>query len=882
MHSDMDLAPGTCLGPYEVGSPLGAGGMGQVYRARDTRLNRTVAIKILPTSLAADPEFRERFDREARLIAQLDHPHICTLYDVGQQGDTGFLVMQFLEGETLARRLERGPLPRVEAIEYATQIASALAVAHRAGIVHRDVKPANIMLTKSGAKLLDFGLAKAVPATAPLLVNATAVTTPPQVTTTGTIMGTFHYMAPEQIEGSDADARSDVWGFGCVVYEMVTGGMPFRGKSTASLFASILNSEPPSSGALGAHDPLTHIVSRSLEKAPDARWQSMVDIAHQLRWIVTHQPQALASPARPAWWQPAMYAALLGVAAAAAAIIILMRRPTIEPQPLKLTLLPPAGVTLTPFASSGTPHFALSPDGASIAFVASTLGEPPTLWVRRLDARAAQQLPGTRDAVSPFWFPDGRTLGFFAEGMLRTIRLDGERPATLSRVLDAAGGASNGEVILIGQSTGPILKTSVTGGPLAVVTVASGNSGGHRWPQFVDQNQFIYTESRGAVKLGSLDAATSTELVARRTTGVFAPPRSLLFFGGSGKLMAQPLDRSPLRPTGPAREVLDDVRYAAGSGFPPVSIGGGVLAYWDGTTVTTEFQWFDRAGNQLTTLPVPASADFAISPDGKRLAFSQLLNEKGSSIWVSDERGNPSRLSFTSDAAQWPIWSADGRQLLFVTRAPGAYRLFSRAANYTEPEKLLGTISVGSGVAGPGLGDGRVTDWAPDGRTVLLSVGQAATAWDVLAVSIESGRSMPVRQTPASEVQGRFSPDNRWIAYASNETGRWEVFVEPFPGTGARSQVSRDGGSQPVWRRDGAELFFIAPDGKIMSVEVSPASTFSTTLPKPLFQTRIRPTYPPYPLNFDVSPDGQRFLVEGVRPETGPTISVIVNWPILQ
>jgi eukaryotic-like serine/threonine-protein kinase len=482
----MDLTAGARLGPYEIVSPLGAGGMGQVYKARDRRLDRTVAIKILPQSLAIDAEFRQRFDREARVIAQLDHPHIGALYDVGEERGTSYLVMQFLEGETLADRLHRGPLPIEEAIRYAIQVASALAVAHRAGIVHRDLKPGNVMLTSSGAKLLDFGLAKT---TSPVESTiATQATVPPQLTTQGAIMGTFQYMAPEQIEGGNADSRSDVWGYGCVLYEMLTGTQPFQGKSSASLLANILNTEPPRlrERRPSVANALDYLVHRCLQKEPEARWQSMIDITHQLHWVAAIEEGQPARVTRPLWRHPAALVAVYILAIAAVVAVNALRKPLADPaSPLHLTLLPPADLTLTPFASTGAPHFALSPDGERIAFVASAVGQPPTLWVRRLDSRAAQEIPRSHDAFAPFWFPDGESLGFFAEARLKTIRLDGERPSVRGQLLDAAGGTSNGDVVLVGQAGGPILKIPVAGGALVPATAIDGESGGHRWPQFL-------------------------------------------------------------------------------------------------------------------------------------------------------------------------------------------------------------------------------------------------------------------------------------------------------------------------------------------------------------------------------------------------------------
>jgi serine/threonine protein kinase/Tol biopolymer transport system component len=881
----MDLPPGSRLGPYQIVAPLGAGGMGEVYKARDTRLERTVAIKILPEALAADPQFRDRFDREARAVSKLEHPHICALYDVGRQDDTAYLVMQYLEGETLAERLQKGPLPVEQALQCGFQIAEALARAHRAGIIHRDLKPGNIMLTKSGAKLLDFGLAKAIPSGPTPVAVSSLPTTPAGLTVQGTILGTFQYMAPEQIEGAEADARSDIWAFGCVLYEMVTGGQPFGGKSPASLRANILHAEPP---PLRERQPLVpgavdHAVRRCLEKDPDARWQAIADVGHELRWALTAVDAAGRDAPRPLWRQPLVYAAAACLIAAGAAVAYLAFSPVAETTPslpsAKLTLVSPSGLTFTPFGSAGTPHFALSPDGRQIAFVATAAGRPPTLWLRRLDSRVPREIAGSADASSPFWSPDGRSLGFFAEGRLKTIAADGERPSILATIIDAAGATSNGEVILVGRATGPVVRIAVSGGPMSDATVVRPDSGGHRSPQFLpDGRQFIYAESRGSLMLSTLDSAEATPFPDIRSTAVYAPPGFLLFVRAS-KLMAQRVDASSMAPVGASRELLDQASYASGGGYPPVSVStGGLLAYWDGTTVSTELAWFDRQGNRLATLPVPERAGaFAISPDGRRLAFTRPLSEGSApTVWLMEASGATSRFSFASGGATRPIWSADGEHIFFTSFDGERPILLRRAASAAEKEQSVGTVPSTADFAA--IGNYYATDWTRDGRTALISITAPATARDISAFAVETGRLTPLFHGAAYEIQARFSPDNRWIAYASNETGRWEVFVEPVPPSGPRWQVSADGGSQPVWRRDGKELFFLAPDAKLMVASVSPGATFVHGRPQALFETVMRPTYAPYPANYDATPDGQRFLIAGVRPGTGPTISIVLNW----
>ena len=876
----MSLSSGRRLGPYEILSPLGAGGMGEVYKARDTRLDRTVAIKILPEALAGDPLFRERFDREARAISQLDHPHICALYDVGQQDGTAYLVMQYLEGETLAETLTRGRMRLDESLTCASQIANALGRAHRSGIVHRDLKPGNIILTKSGARLLDFGLAKSSPVTSPSGASL-LTTTPAGLTVQGSFLGTFQYMAPEQIEGGDADTRSDIWAFGCVLYEMITGSRAFSGKSHASLIASILQSQPPTMRQVQplASPALDHIVQRCLEKDPEMRWQSIADVGRELCWVSTgteNAPRPAQAAQRRRWILSGLAAVLL-LAAGAIAAIVLQPVAAIPGRPhMKLTLLPPPDLTFTPFASSGTPHFALSPDGRHLAFVASATGRSPSLWIRPLGSRVAREIPGSDDAAGPFWSSDGQSIGFFAQGSLKTIGLSGERPTILARVTDQAGGAWSGSVILIGSISGPVRRISATGGAATEATERNTGRAGHRWPQFLpDGRHFIFTERRSSVRLGVLDSTTTTELVDAGGTAVYADTGHLLFVQQQ-RLMAQAVDRS-WKPVGTARQIMDDVRYAAGSGFPPVSISAdGLLAYWDGTTVSTAWGWFDRQGKPIPAVPVPTDAyAVRIAPDDGRVAFARAPRDGSElQLWFLESDGGESRFTFARFGANSPVWSTDGREILFTSFVDGVTAVFRRPTSGREQERLIAKLP---GTEQGALGE-RLEDWSRDRRHALVTLAAPATGRDILLISVDTGQIAPLVQTPASEIQARFSPDGRWVAYASDETGRWEVFVDPFPVSGARSQVSRNGGSQPIWRRDGKELFFLAPDGKLMSAAVMTGATFSRDTPRPLFQTRMRPTYPPYPVDYDVTSDAQRFLISAVRPDTGPVISIVTNW----
>jgi serine/threonine protein kinase len=874
----MELAPGDRLGPYEITAPIGAGGMGQVYKAKDTRLDRTVAIKILPALFAADRQFQERFDREARLISQLDHPNICALHDVGQHNGTSYLVMQYLEGETLEERLQRGALPPDIAVPIAIQIADALARAHAAGIIHRDLKPANIMLTKSGARLLDFGLARGGGAALTTLTE----TQPARLTGQGMIIGTFHYMAPEQIEGAEGDARTDVWSFGCVLYEMLTGARPFDGRTTASVFANILNAPVAAvrERRPGISRTLDHIVTRCLEKNPDARWQAVADIAHQLRWAAAPDDSA-AVAVRPLWNRAAAYvAALLLAAAAFAAAWLLKPVPAASPTAplLKLAFVPPADMTLTPFGSNGNPQFALSPDGSRIAYVAAQAGRAPALWVQRLDSRTAREIPGSIEATAPFWSRDSQAIAFFSHGRLRRSGLESEQSEVLAST-DASGGTWSGDVILVASGFGPVMRLRASGGALTPATTVEAGEAGHRWPQFLpDGKHFIYSQARaGGARIAALDSMDSAVLLESGSTPVVADATNLLFVPRARKLQAQPIDAASRLVSGAPRDVLEGVRYVAGSGFPPASVSAtGLLAYWDGTTVATALRWYDRAGNVIANVPAPDDPPyFVISPDGRQLAYL-LRAPEGVAVWLMDLlSGVASRLTLSGSGAR-PIWSRDSSTLSLTAAGKTGIALLRRSI-HGGGERVLGEVPIPDrGNAAPG--NFYANDWSGDGQTALVSVTQPDTGRDIVVFSTATGRTTPFVNAKHSQVQPRFSPDERWVAYSSNETGPWEVFVEAFPVAGVRHQVSNAGGAQPLWRRDGKELFFVARDGTLMQVDVTPGNRWVPATPRALFPSRMRPLFAPYPYTYDVSADGQRFLLSEVLPGTGPVVSIVTDW----
>ena len=878
----MPLSPGTRLGPYEIRDAIGAGGMGEVYRAQDTRLDRTVAVKILPPDIAADPSLRERFEREARAVSSLNHPHICSLYDVGSQDGVEFLVMEYLEGETLADRLAKGPLALDKVLEHGMQIAAALDAAPRKGVIHRDLTPGNIMLTKSGAKLLDFGLAKVdQPKTLPL----TSMTLTKPLTAAGSIIGTFQYMAPEQFEGREADARSDIFALGVVLYEMVTGRKAFEGKTQASVMVAILERDPAPLATVQPVTPpaLDHLVATCVAKDPDQRRQCAHDVLLELKWIAETAPPAVAATKTKARTGIAWIAAavLLFFASLALAILHFRERPP-ERQVLRYTVAPPEKTR----ASS----FAVSPDGRYLAIVAS--GDSTSqLWVRALDTLDTQLLKGTDDAHYPFWSPDSRHIAFFAQGKLRRIAVNGGPAQTLCDASIGRGGAWNqdGAILFSPSNSGGLYRVSAAGG----VPVPLKNKGSQqRFPWFLPDGRFLYLsqggQEAGGIYLDSLDGKGNVRLLGDRSSPQYVAPIAggkvgHLLFIRENTLMAQPVDPTTMQPAGELFPIAEQVStgLASGSyGMFAVSANG-LLVYETGTSGTErQLIWYDRSGKVLSNLGSRARlAGIALSPDEKRLLVSRPVPSQTrlSDLWMYDlERGTESRFTFHASFNDGPVWSPDGTQVAFASSRNGVPNLYLKAANGTGQEEQLLKSDM---VEFP-------SDWSRDGRFIIFEGIERNRKYDVMALPVTGDRKpIPLLNSEFNERDGHLSPDGKWLAYASDETGRYEVYVQPFtagaPGGGnsaGKWQISKTGGGRPQWRSDNKELFYETIDRAFAAVEIlGSGATFAAGAPRALDIPRGDSfAYTSYA----ASRDGKRFLVSTGMEEstTVPPLTVVVNW----
>jgi serine/threonine protein kinase/Tol biopolymer transport system component len=870
--------------------------MGEVYRARDTRLDRTVAIKVLPDALATDPQLRERFEREARAISSLQHPHICALFDVGRDGDREFLVLEYLEGETLAARLARaGALPVADALRVAVDVCDALATAHRAGIVHRDLKPANVMLTRAGAKLLDFGLAKAA---APVVTPgglSMLPTTPPHVTAQGTILGTFQYMAPEQIEGTDADVRTDLFAFGALLFEMVTGRTPFEGKTRASLLGAILKDEPPRVSHLQplAPPPIDRLVATCLAKDPDDRYQHARDLLRDLQWIASGdesertsiEPRSAAAPSRLPW----------GVAAAATTALVIvsaiavrhMREAPRQDEPYQFSLAPPEGAAFA-FTSlgggtGGVPQFAVSPNGRFLAFVArsQTLS---ALWIRPLDSLSARMLPGTEQAAYPFWSPDSTYIGFFAGGKLKKAALAGGSPVTLVDAVNGRGGTwSRDDVIVFARANSAgLFRVSASGGAPTQITSVDQSRGDtrHVWPQFLpDGRRVLYvavkttagreTDKPSEIRVAALDGSENQTLVQAESSATFAAGH--LIYSRDGSLVAQPLDPVALRVSGDAHPIAEDVANE-GSRYTAFSVSSsGMLVFAPGSArAKHQFVWLDRAGRTVSTVgDVNTAATFSLAPDGRRVAET-IIGAGNTDVWVLDlARAITMRLTFDPLFDGYPIWSPDSSRVAFTTGAAGGAIATKLAGGGGAPEMLL-TAPVGT--AWP-------SDWSADGRFIAYTVNGPKATFDIWILPLDGDhKPYPFVETPFVEDCASFSPDGRWLAYQSDESGVVQVYVQPFPSTGVKYQVSRDGGKQPKWRRDGRELFFLSIDNALLAADIAASREFEAGTPHMLFETGTAEM--PIRQGYAVSTDGQRFLFNLPQQRSAQaTLTMVLNWP---
>jgi eukaryotic-like serine/threonine-protein kinase len=899
----MTLPAGARLGPYEIVALVGAGGMGEVYKARDTRLSRTVAIKLLPADMADRPDRRARFEVEARAISALSHPNICTLFDVGDEGGRSYFVMEFLEGETLDDRLARGPLAPDEVVRFAAQIADALAHAHRARIVHRDLKPGNVMLTASGAgstgspqvKLLDFGLALRPIADSNGDALSTVSFDQRKLTAEGTILGTFQYMAPEQLEGRDADARTDIFAFGALLYEMASGRKPFEGASQATLIASILTAQPaPVSsvrGDSGLPPAFDHLVERCLAKQPDDRWQTARDVKLELDWIMSGGSRDLrpAAPLRSRRRGVVWTAAAAIVAAAVVAGLAAFGRlgGAADLEVTRFTITPPEGTVIN--ASENRTRLALSPDGRKIAFVGQTNGRLQ-IWVRSLDSLDAKVVPGTDDATSPFWSPDSKYLGYFApdRGELRKVAIEGGPARTIcSALVEGLPEWGADGTILLSVFREGIFRVSAEGGTPARITTldAARREINHYWPTFLpDGRHFLFvvtandtelSKAPPALYVATLDGAAKTLLPRIHSRTLYSGGR--LLFIEEGALLAQPFDLNSLRASGEAVRVADGVATfrAVGNGSFSVSNNGTLAFLGSGDTYQTV--WYDRQGHLTETgWPKLNYGSLRLSPDGRQAVVDVYDPRYGESdLWIYDLVRNVPR-RFTSDAPsdRNAVWSPDARRMLYTAERGGSPNLF------TKPVEGGGTIEPVVRDPGPIFTE----DWSLDGRWILYTKNTRQTSLDVWLQPLEPGaKPRPFAATRFNEVSARFSPDGRWVAFVSDEANETpEVYVAPLDQPDKRRQISIGGGAAPRWRRDGKELLYSSTDGRsILSVAIRSLDTFDVSKPLPVVSfgpipaalDRLRgPVY-------DVTPDGQRFLVSFPHGDRmSSRITVALNW----
>ena len=864
----MPLSPGFRLGPYEILDALGAGGMGEVYRARDTRLERTVAVKILPAHLSNDAVRKQRFEREAKTISSLNHPHICTLYDVGSQDGVAYLVMECLEGETLAKRLERGPLPLEQALKYGAQIADALNKAHGAGIVHRDLKPGNIILRATGAKLLDFGLAKP---TAPLMNGATLTAAPAQapVTQEGTIVGTVQYMSPEQIEGRDVDGRSDIFSLGAVLYEMVTGQRAFPGNSPLSVASAILEKEPPPVASLRPMTPpeLDRVVRQCLAKDREERMQSAHDVKLQLDGIDERKPEGPGEERKGIWRAVVSAAAGLCVGAAIMyGVAATSFKSPLEQPVVRSLLLPPSGTWFKQY------NFAVSPDGTRLVFVATGKDGQDSMWLRALSGTAAQPLEGTKGAMYPFWSPDSRKIGFFSEGALKVVEIASGTVRMLCEASVGRGGAWNqeGTIVFAPSIVGPLYRVGERGGtPVAVTEIARGGGAqGHRWPSFLpDGRHFLYfvdwslpEDPQGnGIYVGSLDGG-KPKLLSRELSGNVVYVNERLLYVRDRSLMAQRFDASRLEFDGEAvavaqQETGKDMGFSQ-SGFS-VSRNG-ILVFQSTTDTRSQLVWLDAQGKELGRIPENGLGEPRISPDGRFVAEASDDELNGKSyIRVHDlGRGIATRLTSGGEEVD-PAWSRDGKHVVYASGFRTGTSLYQAVVDGSAPPELI--------LTGARMGH---LDLSKDGQILFSSWAKGLP--ELTAYSLADKK---VTETGTRGAEGRLSPDGKWVACTGLGTG---VFVVPFPGIGKHVQISKGNGSQPVWSRDGKKLFFIAPDKTLVSVSFdSGAGTAGT--PQALFQTRI------IGANFagtqyDVAPDG-RFLIHVLPAEYASPLTIVTDWP---
>ena len=871
---------GQALGPYTISAQIGEGGMGEVYRARDTKLHREVALKMLPTAFALDPDRLARFEREARVLAALNHPHIAAIYGFEESNGVQALVLELVEGPTLADRIAKGPIPFDEALLIAKQIAEALDAAHEQGIIHRDLKPANIKVRPDGTvKVLDFGLAKALEPASGMRSEITPAITTPAMTATGVVLGTAAYMSPEQAKGRPVDKRCDIWAFGCVLYEMLTGRRAFAADGMSDTIAAILRDEPDWD-LLGPRvpEPILILLRRCLEKDHKQRLRDVGDARLELE---SRGEWAARSPTRTANRRTeriVWMTAVAGVALIAVSVFALALRPTAAPATVRLEITTPPVSQPDDLAS-----LALSPDGRALAFVASVDGQPH-LWVRPLDSVVSRPLPGTGGAESPFWSPDSRSVAFFADGRVKRIDLDGGLVRTLTQG-GYGGGAWNreGTMLFAPSPASAIVRMSASGQSAGTaVTRLEKNHASHSYPEFLpDGRHFLYyviasPEARG-VWLGQIDGPLARRLIDADSAAAYASGH--IFFVREKTVFAQEFDAERLELKGTPFLVEDGMTGVITlSGHAPISAAaGGAIAFRLGSARgDRQFVWVDRSGREIRMVGNPGNWNSpSPSADLSRLAVAMRDATGNADVWLMEtRRGILSR--FTTHPAEdvFPVWSHDGSRIAFASNRSGELGLYQKADTGIGDEEVLlppGSVAV------------LAADWSPDGKFLLYDRLGPEMGLDLWVVPLGGGKPFPVIQTESDERDGQFSPDGKWIAYHSDHSGRFEVYLQPFPGPGAPVRVSTNGGAQVRWRQDGRELFYIGLDGRLMAVPIQLSADRPTVVGVAiaLFATRVGYVIQPWVwgAQYVVSADGQSFLMSNFVEPAGPTpVRLILNW----
>jgi Tol biopolymer transport system component len=880
------LARGARLGPYEIRSLLGAGGMGEVYEAHDPRLDRTVAIKILTSTLSSSPDVRARFEREARTISRLSHPHICAVYDVGHEASRDFLVMELLQGETLAERLLRGPLPLEQTFRYGVEIADALAHAHRQGVVHRDLKPGNVMLTASGVKLLDFGLAKAV---APMLSGGSASAAPTAaaavpLTEAGVIVGTLQYMAPEQLEGRPLDVRTDIFALGAVLYEMATGKRAFAGTSPVAIAAAVLHDDPAPISAVRPGSPvaLDRLVRTCLAKDPEQRWQTAHDVGLQLApmgesgsSIAAAMAPASGTRLRGRWtWVPWTVAATAIVVA-----LGVWLRPVPVPRtvttPIRFEIPPPAGGAFFDTHPYETITLAVSPDGTELAFVAVQPGSGPRIWLRPFSSLEPRPVIGTEGATSLFWAPDGRSIAFFAAGKLKRVDLAGGAAVVICDVPQAIGifgtWGADGDILFATVIGRAIFRVSTRGGdPVAEIT-PDPSRGESRvfWPWFLpDGRHFIYLnmhQDRTAWLMLGEHGKPGRQIVQATSNAQYVDP-GFLVYAREGTLVGQRFDAASGTVTGGPLSIAEPVRYFVTTAMTTFSTSrNGVLVYQSHTD-QSRVAWFDRSGAEAGTTGVRGRVQsLRLSPDGRLVLFDRTQPRTGTYDLWSLNLADGAERRLTSDDGNENTGPWLGNTVIFAQQVGATPpHLFRKDLATDKEEELLQTSAFQE-----------ANDVSPDGKTLVYTERNARGDNDIWTLSL-TGERMPSRfaETRFEELGPRFSRDGHWIAFTSNESGRFEVYVAPYPATGGKRLVSANGAWMPRWNRDGRELFYISSDQHVMAVPVRSTPSLELGPAVSLFLLKAGGWD-----DYDVAPDGKRFLA--IVPESsgnGQPLTLISNW----